>query len=179
MTVPHPRAHAAAHPEKPALILADTGESISYAQLVERADRAAQLFARLGLVEGDTVALLLENHIRYPELIWAAKNSGITYVCIGSQSSIDDAAYIVDNCDAKLLIASAQLASTARALAEQFGDRLRYLALDRADIPRFACYEEHLRHESALALKGRRRGPSMLYSSGTTARPARSRSRNG
>jgi len=171
MTVPHPRAHAAVHPDKPALILADTGESISYGQLVERADRVAQLLARLGLVEGDTVALLLENHIRYPELIWAAKNSGITYVCIGSQSSVDDAAYIVDNCDAKLLITSAHLADIARPLAERFGGRLRYLALDRADIPRFECYEERLKHESALALKGRRRGPSMLYSSGTTGRP--------
>ncbi len=171
MTVPHPRAQAERHPDKPALILADTGESISYAQLVERADRAAQLFQRLGLNEGDTIALLLENHIRYPELIWAAKNSGITYVCIGSQSSVDDAAYIVDNCDAKLLITSADLADVARPVAQRFCDRLHYLALDGVDAAPFRCYESLLRHESAVALRGRRRGPSMLYSSGTTGRP--------
>lgn len=171
MTVPHPRAHAAAHPDKPALIIADTGESISYAQLIERADRAAQLFASLGLVEGDTLALLLENHVRYPELIWAAKNSGITYVCISSQSSVDDAAYIVDNCDAKLLVSSARLADVARPLAQRLGDRLQYLMVDGEAAPHFPSYEALLERETPVAPQGRRRGPSMLYSSGTTGRP--------
>ena len=52
---PHPRAVAEEAPDRPALIMADRGQSISYRELVERSDRAANLFASLGLVEGDTV----------------------------------------------------------------------------------------------------------------------------
>lgn len=52
----HPRQHAASNPDGPALILEDRGQRISHQELVENADRAAQLFKRLGLVEGDTIA---------------------------------------------------------------------------------------------------------------------------
>ena len=170
MTIPHPRFHAQRSPDKPALILADTGERISYGELVERADRAVQLFQHLGLAEGDTIALLLENHVRYPELVWAAKNSGITYVCIPSQSSVEDAAYILDNCDAKLLIGSSRLAATALAVAQRVNAGLQLLMLDGAQPP-FRSYEDLLAAEEPVPLAGRRRGPSMLYSSGTTGRP--------
>jgi long-chain acyl-CoA synthetase len=170
MTVLHPRFHAQNQPDKPALILADTGEQVSYRQLVERADCAARLFLRLGVAEGDTVALLLENHVRYAELIWAAKNSGITYVCIPSQSSVDDAAYIADNCDAKLLVSSARLATIAVGVAQRLNCGLNFLMLDGCEAP-FQSYEELLAAEDPLPLSGRRRGPSMLYSSGTTGRP--------
>lgn len=174
VTLQHPRFHtssAAPHRHRAiALHLADTGESLSYDELVEHADRAAQLFARLGLRQGDCIAILLENHIRYPELIWAAKNSGLVYACIGSLSSADDAAYIVDNCDARLLISSAHLAATALAVAERLGPRLQYLMIDGARAP-FCAYEPAVQDEPAVPLPGRCRGPSMLYSSGTTGRP--------
>lgn len=170
MTLPHPRAWAQTQPDKSALIIADTGESISYAQLVDRADRGAQLIQGLGIGEGDTIALFLENHVRYAELIWAAKNSGVTYVCISSQSSVEDAAYIVENSDAKLLISSRRLSSVARPVAQRCGQGLAYLMLDGAEAP-FQSYETLLSEQAPLPLSGRRRGPSMLYSSGTTGRP--------
>lgn len=170
LRAPHPRTWARAQGDKIALHLIDTGESLTYAELVDRADRAAQLFTRMGLVEGDTLAIWLENHLRYPELIWAAKNSGITYACISAQSSVDDAAYIAANCDAKLLISSAHLAPTALKVAERLGDTLQYLMLDGAVAP-FTAYEPAMQARAAVPLTGRRRGPSMLYSSGTTGRP--------
>lgn len=42
----HPSVHAASTPDKPAIIVAETGESISYAELDAASNRAAQLFAR-------------------------------------------------------------------------------------------------------------------------------------
>src|SRR5579859_6036513 len=103
-TIFHPRYHAVKDPEKAALVIADSGDKITYATLSAGADRAAQLLHSMGICEGDTIAIFLENHICYPELCWAAKNSGITYVCIGSQSSIEDAAYILENSDARVVI---------------------------------------------------------------------------
>jgi long-chain acyl-CoA synthetase len=169
MSDQHPRFHAVRQPERPALIMGDSGLSISYGQMVANADRAAQVFRRLGLKEGDTVAIHLENQLRYPELCWAAKNSGITYACVSSLSSIDDAAYVVDNCDAKLLISSKALADVAVPIALS-RSHLRCLMIDGAVNP-FQSYEELLAREPAVAPSGCRRGPSMLYSSGTTGRP--------
>jgi long-chain acyl-CoA synthetase len=170
VTNQHPRFHATQQPDRPALVMADSGLSISYGEMVANADRAAQLFQRLGLTEGDTIAIHLENQLRYPELCWAAKNSGITYACVSSQSSVDDAAYIADNCDAKLLISSKALADVAVPVALRGGTDLRCLMIDGAVLP-FQSYEELIAREPAVPLPGRRRGPSMLYSSGTTGRP--------
>ena len=166
----HPRFHATRDPDKPALIMADSGAAISYGEMVANADRAAQLFQRLGLQQGDTIAIHLENQLRYPELCWAAKNSGISYACVSSQSSVDDAAYIVQNSDAKLFVSSAALANVAVPVARRSQSKLLCLMVGGAVSP-FQSYEDLIRSEPATALTGRYRGPSMLYSSGTTGRP--------
>jgi acyl-CoA synthetase (AMP-forming)/AMP-acid ligase II len=147
----------------------DGGGSISYGDMVANADRAAQLFQQLGLNQGDTIAIHLENHLRYPEICWAAKNSGITYACVSSLSSADDAGYIVDNSDAKLLITSAALADVAIQVVRS-RKHLLCLMLDGAASP-FGRYEDLLERAPATPLHNRWRGPSMLYSSGTTGRP--------
>jgi acyl-CoA synthetase (AMP-forming)/AMP-acid ligase II len=167
--VAHPRTYAQISPEKPALIMADSGRVLTYRELIENADRAAQAFQRLGLLEGDIIAIFIENQIRYPELCWAAKNSGITYVCICSQLNVDDAVHIVKDCGAKLMISSLALAEVAQGVAEQVAD-IHYVMIDGVVGP-FKSYEKMIGAEQAVPLNGRRRGPSMLYSSGTTGRP--------
>jgi len=56
---------AATHPDKPAYIMAETGETITFAQLEAFANQGAQLFRSLGLQRGDHIAILLENHSRF------------------------------------------------------------------------------------------------------------------
>ena len=168
-TIAHPRTFAQASPDKPALIMADSGLTLTYQQLVENSDRAAQAFQRLGLRQGDAIAIFLENQIRYPELCWAAKNSGITYVCVGAQLNVADASYIVRDSGAKLLISSMALADTAVGIAANVPE-IPSLMIDGVVAP-FRSYETLIAKESPLPLTGRKRGPSMLYSSGTTGRP--------
>lgn len=168
--IPHPRAVAEAYPDRPALIMADRGQRISYGELVDRSDRAANLFARLGLVEGDTVAFLLENHIRYPELIWAAKNSGLRYVCVSTHLNALDAAYVVEDCGAKLLVTSWALRDIAQEALAGLATHPVLMMIDGAVGP-FRAYEAALAAQPATPITARRRGPSMLYSSGTTGRP--------
>ncbi|MFY9327067.1 MAG: AMP-binding protein [Georgfuchsia sp.] len=165
----HPRLHARTSPEKIAFVLADTGQSLTYRELVNRSEQAAQAFNRLGLRGGDTIAILLENHIRYPELCWAAKNSGIAYVCISRHLNVEDATYIVRDSGAKILVSSAALSAVALGVAEKVKG-IHCLMLDGAVAP-FLSYEELIAAEAPEPLPGRCRGPSMLYSSGTTGRP--------
>jgi acyl-CoA synthetase (AMP-forming)/AMP-acid ligase II len=165
----HPRETARRDPARPAFVFDDTGEVLTYGALTERADRAAQLFSSLGLVQGDTIAVLMENQIRFPELIWAAKDSGLRYVTISTQLNAQDAAYILGDCGAKLLIASRATADVASRIAPDFR-HLALLMIDGAQPP-FQSYEEGVARQPAVRLPGRARGASMLYSSGTTGRP--------
>lgn len=166
----HPWTVAATTPEKPALIMAETGQVVSYAALMQRANQAAHLFASCGLGVGDTVAFFLENQWRYPELCWAAKNSGLYYVGVSSHLNAADAAYVVDNSDAKLLVTSPTLAAEAQEVAARLGAHITYLMIDEAEPP-FLSYESLLAGQPATPLAARPRGASMLYSSGTTGRP--------
>ncbi|MBI1179713.1 MAG: AMP-binding protein [Alphaproteobacteria bacterium] len=166
----HPAQIAARHPDRPALIMAEGGEVLTYGMLAERANRAAHLFRELGLRRGDTVAFLLENHIRYPELCWAAKEAGLYYVCVSTQLTLDDLVYLVRNSGARLLVSSAALAERANALAARLEGTLSLLMVDGARPP-FASYEEALVRQPSTPLPDRTRGASMLYSSGTTGRP--------
>jgi acyl-CoA synthetase (AMP-forming)/AMP-acid ligase II len=45
----HPRAFATLDPDRPAVVLVDRGETLSYGELVQRSDRVAQLLACLGV----------------------------------------------------------------------------------------------------------------------------------
>ena len=78
----HPRDQLAANPDRPALIMAGSGEVITFAELDRRANRCAQLFRKLGLKPGDRVAFWLENNARFFEICWGAHNAGLLYVPI-------------------------------------------------------------------------------------------------
>lgn len=166
----HPRLVAQRSPERPAIIMADTGQSLTYAELVARADQAARVFAALGVNAGDTVAFLLQNHIRFPELCWAAKNSGLHYVAISGQLTAPDLAYVLEDCGARVLVTSAAKWPVVEAALALSSTRPLLLSID-GEIGDCLDYERHLAAQPAAPLPDRHRGASMLYSSGTTGRP--------
>ncbi|UCV23600.1 AMP-binding protein [Ferribacterium limneticum] len=149
--------------------MSDSGISQTYRELVDRSDRAAQALYRLGLQAGDTIAIFLENHLHYSEVCWAAKNSGIAYVCISTQLNFEDAAHVVLDSGAKLLVSSIAQSDIAVRIADNMPELL-LIMLDGTQ-GRFLAYEALLNQESPIPLQNRHRGPSMLYSSGTTGRP--------
>src|SRR5689334_6651562 len=99
----YPGAHAATNPYKAALIMED-GTTVTYRELEDRSCQLAQLFRRSGLGVGDRVALLAENHPRYFEVYWAAIRSGLYLTAINRHLSPAEAAYLINDSDAKLLI---------------------------------------------------------------------------
>ncbi|MEN2977772.1 AMP-binding protein (plasmid) [Tistrella bauzanensis] len=167
--VASPWHHARERPDRPAVIVADTGEILSYGDMTRRANRLANLFVGLGLNPGDCVAFCLENHVRYCELVWAAKAAGLYYVCIARQSGVDDLRYVLTNCGARVFIASAAVADTAAAAIQGISG-LRAFMID-GQAPGFASYEAAVAGQDDQPVEGRPRGASMLYSSGTTGRP--------
>src|ERR1700712_707094 len=113
----HPAHHAKTHPDKPAYIMAYSGETVTYGQLEARSNQGAHLFRELGLNTGDSVGFFIDNHPRYYELIWAAQRSGLRYTCLSSKLTTGEVEYIVGDCEAKVFVASAGTAETALAVA--------------------------------------------------------------
>ena len=166
----HPGTHAADTPDKPAIVMAERGETVSYAELDARANRVAQLFWQRGLRPGDHVALFLENHPRYYEVYWAAIRSGLYLTTVNRYLTGEEAAYIVDDCGAKLLVASHALAEPAGVLLDGIAQCPHRLMMDGV-VSGYEPYESAVETCSDAPLAVRPRGGTMLYSSGTTGRP--------
>ena len=113
----HPYIHAQKNPEKPAYIMAATGETVTYRQLDDQSNRIAQLFRSLGLEAGEHIALFLENNARFFEICWGAQRSGLIYTAISSRLTAAEVDYIVTDCGARLFITSKYLADQAAELA--------------------------------------------------------------
>src|SRR3954470_7709684 len=113
----HPSIHAKAMPDKAAYIMAYSGETVTFGQLEERSNQGAHLFRSLGLKAGDAIAFFIDNHPRYYELLWAAQRSGLRFTCLSTKLTAGEVEYIVRDCAAKVLVASAGVAQTALAVA--------------------------------------------------------------
>jgi acyl-CoA synthetase (AMP-forming)/AMP-acid ligase II len=162
----HPSVHAQTHPDKPAVIIAETGEVRTYRELDEASNRAAHFFRSRGLQIGDVIALMLDNSPDYYGLTWGAQRSGLHYVCISSKLTADETDYILENSGARLLIASASLAGAAQQLETQ----LERYALE-GSIEGYGVWEDAVSRMPPTPIADERAGVDMLYSSGTTGRP--------
>ena len=106
--------------DKPAIILHPSGTVVTFDELEARANRLAHYFRRHGLREGDAVAILMENNEHIHAVMWAARRSGLYYVPINTHLTAAEAAYIVENSNAKAIIGSAAL----RKVCENLGEHL-------------------------------------------------------
>jgi len=163
----HPSVHAIEHPDKTALIVAETGERVSVAALDRRSNRAAQLFRAEGLAVGDTIAILLENVPEFYDIAWGAQRAGLFYVCIPSKLTAPEVDYIIRDSGAALVVAAASLAGVAAAIPL---DGVAGFALG-GDIPGWRSWDATVVAMPETPIADQRAGIDMLYSSGTTGRP--------
>jgi long-chain acyl-CoA synthetase len=157
-------------PEKPAVVMAGSGEVVTYRELDDRSNRLAQLMYAAGLRRGDHIAIFMENHPRYFEVVWAGFRSGLYVTTVNRYLTGDEAGYIVDNCEARVLVTSAELREPAAELvADTPNVEIRLMVDGTAD--GYESYEEAIERYPAEPLAQQPMGGLMLYSSGTTGRP--------
>jgi long-chain acyl-CoA synthetase len=162
----HPFRHAAATPDKAAVIVAETGAITTYAELNAASNRAAHFFRAKGLLADDTVAFFLDNTPDYFSLAWGAQRSGLRFVCISSKLTADEVDYILTDSGAQLIVASGSLAGTALALTAAIE---RYAI--NGTITGFADWPSAVATMPTTPIADETAGQGMLYSSGTTGRP--------
>jgi fatty-acyl-CoA synthase len=139
------------------------GRCLTYAELENRAARAASLLRERGVGEGDRVALLCRNRIAFFELLFACAKAGAILVPLNWRMPPAELDGLIADCAPKLLLFGAEDSAAARALA----DCPAAIGLDEG-------YDELV--EAAAPLASPARWPAdgiwyLLYTSGTTGRP--------
>ena len=166
----YPGAHLEQHADKPAVIMAGSGWTQTFSELDEAANRLARLLRDTGLQPGDHVAICMENHPRYLEVLWGCNYAGLIYTAASSRLTSEELGYVVDDCGARVLITSQRMAGAAAEIVAHTPKIERRLMLDGA-IADHESYEEAVADCDPTPLEGRIAGTDMLYSSGTTGRP--------
>lgn len=166
----YPGAWAARTPDKPAVIMAESGEVVTYAELDDFANRLSQLLRAAGLQPGDHMAFCLENRAEYLPVMWGAHYAGLFYTAVSSRLTAEELEYILHDSGSRAFITSPSKADAVLAM----GDRLDGLALRLSlggAIEGFDPLEEAIAAQPAAPLPDRVEAMPMLYSSGTTGRP--------
>jgi long-chain acyl-CoA synthetase len=164
-------AHARSNPNKPALIMGGSGESLTFAEYEAAANRAAHLLRGLGLRRGDHVALLFENTLRYFELQGGAERCGLYYTCINSHLGAEEVAYIVDDCRARAFFTSVAKLDVAVEALRECPKVEACFVVGAPATGRFESYDQAVAGLPSDPIGDEELGTPMLYSSGTTGRP--------
>ena len=166
----HPHIHAKKNPDKPAFIMANSGEVVTYKELDERSNKIANLFRSKNLNSGDHIAIFMENNVRFTEILWAAQRSGLYYTPISSRLTASEVEYIIRDCEAKLIITSNTLKHVVVELTNLINDIPdRYI--NDGEIDGWNSLEESLISMPSSPINDEIMGQDMLYSSGTTGKP--------
>lgn len=163
----HPIQHAKTRPDHPAVIMAGSGETITFGEMDTAANRFAQLLRSRGLGHGDAFAVLLENRIEYYTLIWGSQRAGTLLVPVSTRLTAPEISYILKDSGAKLLITSRYFDDVLPGIRKECPD-LPVLLMGGEGDEDFAAA---LDAQPTEPISDQLVGGVMLYSSGTTGRP--------
>jgi long-chain acyl-CoA synthetase len=166
------RQHAIEHPDKAAIIMATSGETLSYADFKARANQVAHLLQAAGLQRGDHISIFMENNARMLEIEGGAERTGLYYTLINSYLAPAEVAYIVTNSCSRLLFSSAAKREAAVGAAAQCPQLERLLMTGADDLPvGWESYDSARAGFPAGPVPDESLAAAMLYSSGTTGQP--------
>ncbi len=191
----HPSFYAATQADRPAWIMAGSGEQMTYGELDARSNQLAQLFRARGLKQGDGVVVLLPNRVETLLVYWGVQRAGLFYTPISTQFQPAEIAYILNDSDARVFItvksqlqrlrallvgakANQPLGIAAPSVSHGFlldGDLLDGDLLDEdgtaAAAPGFRNLSAEMASQPDTPIADDAEGADMLYSSGTTGQP--------
>ena len=142
---------------------------ITWAEENERTNRLIHGLRGLGLGFGDCIAIYGGNRREWIEAAGAAARSSMVWVPVNWHFSTDEVAYVLQNSGAKVLLADAAFAETARAALDQAGVDIGIAY--GGTIDGFVDYDELIAAASTAEPDDQGSGRPMFYTSGTTGRP--------
>ncbi len=181
--LPYSGAHWVDHVARHAYTIPDSvairfeGESITWAQLHGRVQSLAAAFAGRGVSRGDRVAMLMTNRPEFLEATLAANAVGAIAVPVNFRLAPAEAAYVLQDSGAALIVTDALLAPLAAAASASLPRPPRVIVTGLApETPAAGAesYQEVLDGASAAPPEAEideRDVALIMYTSGTTGRP--------
>ncbi|HEY2214302.1 MAG TPA: AMP-binding protein, partial [Acidimicrobiales bacterium] len=143
----------------------------NFEELNTNINRLVRALRARGLTAGDSVAIMCTNRPEFLEVLWAAQRGGFRLTPLNWHLTGEEAAYIVENCEAKALVVSADVGiDTVKDAAKGGGDGLVKLTIG-GYIPGFEMFNDVVAAEDGSNIEDPIAGTQMLYTSGTTGRP--------
>ncbi|MCB0219975.1 MAG: acyl-CoA synthetase [Chrysiogenetes bacterium] len=156
-------------PDRHGLVSPD-GKEYSAGELLQLINQLSHGLRSLGLQKGDGIAMMLGNGTEWVALALAASQIGLYYTPINYHLTGEEAAYIVDDCEAKVLIVDAAYSDAARVIAQQAS-----LPQDRrfsvGSVEGYRPFSEIHQGQPTDLPENRLAGQNMNYTSGTTGKP--------
>jgi fatty-acyl-CoA synthase len=140
---------------------------LTYAELEADANRFAHVFRERGLARGDHVAYLLTNGPEILSLAWAAYRCGLYLTSLPPTLTQRDAAFIVADCQARVVIAHAAWRALSESLPAQCPAVSHWFSLG-AVLEGYEALEPLLGRSSDRPIEDESPGALMLYTSGIT-----------
>ncbi len=165
-------AHAARHPDKPALLEGE--RAWSWAELVSRRNRLGHGLIGLGLPPGGHVIVYAENSIEHYLAGSAARAAGLIPAPMNHRLVADEVVYILDHSDAMAVLVSDRFLPMVESVRARAG-KVRWWILLGSERRSWAVHLDDVlaagRPDPVEARAGDGVGASIIYTGGTTGKP--------
>lgn len=166
------RTHAQLAPESAALTFHDV--TINYERFNDRTNRLANALMSIGYEPDDRLAVVLKNGFCSYESLIAARKIGAVQVAINWRLAPAEIAWIVNDCQSKLLVVDVELAPRMPEILNALGRPIEVYVAGTADVAGVQSLDEWAQAFDGSD-PGRKSSPDeiaiQLYTSGTTGRP--------
>ena len=159
--------HAKNIPDKKAVV-SEYGER-TFKELNENSNSYANFLTDKALVAGDSVAIICKNRPEFLEALFGPIRVGLRITPINWHLTAEEICYIVENCEAKVVVCDALFTDFFIEIKQKLPDVL-LLSVGGEDslaIPFLNTIQKYDKSDISTPVAGR----SMLYTSGTTGRP--------
>jgi len=150
-------------------IVSDAGVR-TFRELNAVANQVAHALRQRGVARGDAVALICGNRPEFAEVLYGCQRAGVRLTPINWHLSLDEVAYITEDCEAKILIADGSTPFAASGLLESASSTRGATWIIGGDVDGCFDYRPALASEPETPVADPAPGTTMLYTSGTTGR---------
>ncbi|WP_375385095.1 AMP-binding protein [uncultured Microbacterium sp.] len=164
----YPATIARTDPDRLAYVMAGSGAALTYLALDRASNQLAQRLRLAGLVEGDTLLLVLENRIEWPVAVAAGMRSGLYVTPVNSHLRAAELEALISEAKPAAVITSPQLAATVSAA---LGDRPCVRLCVGGGAEGFLGFDDELAAMPTTPIPDESFGARVLYSGGTTGKP--------
>ena len=126
-------ANAGAHRDRPALVDASSGRTITFGELIDRIRRLAAGLSRRGIGKGDVVAIFAPNLPDYAVVFHAVARLGAVITPANPTYTVEELRFQLQDAGARLLITTEALLGKARDAASAATQTIGIVTIDRVE----------------------------------------------